>query len=283
MQYIESPNKHEGRIKDLRLIVWHDMEMPEYTSTAERCANYFASPKAGVSAHLCADPDSVVECVKPEDTAWHAPGANADGYGVELAGKASQLRADWLDDASKATIRQAAKPVVAVMKAHAIPMKWLTDAELADGKTKGHTTHAQVTRVFKKSSHTDPGKGFPTDFVTATINALLHPAPKPAPKPATKPTGPAPLKVDGDLGKETIKRWQQIMKTPVDGEISKPSALIKAVQEHLNHFNGRLKTDGVLGELTIKAIQRYLGVEQDGHMGSVTVKHLQERLNHGKF
>ena len=283
MKYIESPNKHEGRIKELRLIVWHDMEMPEYTDTAERCANYFHSPKAKVSAHICADPDSVVECVKPQDTAWHAPGANADGYGVELAGRANQERADWLDDNSKATIRQAAVPVVQVMKDHKIPMKWLTDTELADGKTKGHTTHAQVTRVFKKSTHTDPGKGFPQDFVSGVINGLLHPAPAAAPKPAAKPAGPAQLKVDGDLGPETIKRWQAVMKTTVDGKISKPSSLIKAVQERLNAYGARLKADGILGSITIKALQRYLGVDQDGDLGPVTVKALQTLLNHGKF
>ena len=132
-------------------------------------------------------------------------------------------------------------------------------------------------------SVSDTGKGFPQDFVSGVINGLLHPAPAAAPKPAAKPAGPAQLKVDGDLGPETIKRWQAVMKTTVDGKISKPSSLIKAVQERLNAYGARLKADGILGSITIKALQRYLGVDQDGDLGPVTVKALQTRLNHGKF
>jgi N-acetyl-anhydromuramyl-L-alanine amidase AmpD len=40
----------------------------------------------------------------------------------------------------------------------------LTNDELADGETKGLVSHSQVSAVFKKSTHTDPGEGFPWDF-----------------------------------------------------------------------------------------------------------------------
>jgi N-acetyl-anhydromuramyl-L-alanine amidase AmpD len=40
----------------------------------------------------------------------------------------------------------------------------LTNDELADGTTKGLVSHSQVSAVFKKSTHTDPGEGFPWDF-----------------------------------------------------------------------------------------------------------------------
>jgi N-acetyl-anhydromuramyl-L-alanine amidase AmpD len=43
-----------------------------------------------------------------------------------------------------------------------IPVKHLTNAELKSGQ-KGIVSHAQVSEVFKKSDHTDPGKGFPWD------------------------------------------------------------------------------------------------------------------------
>jgi len=102
------------------------------------------------------------------------------------------------------------------------------------------------------------------------------------------------LLVDGVLGKNTITRWQQVMKTPVDGVISDPSDLVKAVQEELNK-----KLDGtdlvVDGEginqddkitKTVTALQKYLGTPVDGKLSlpvSDAVKALQTKLNAGSF
>lgn len=197
-RFVQARNYTKGRIKPLRVVVWHDMEAPEKTTTAEGVANYFAGANAPqASAHVCADSDSVVECVKPGDTAWHAPGANADGYGIELAGYARQSTAEWEDDFSKATIHHAAHWVAPIMHAHGIPARFLTDAELAGGEVKGMTTHAQVTRVFRKSDHTDPGPNFPEAFVASIVHAELaalepKPAPAPAPHPAPKPAPARP-------------------------------------------------------------------------------------------
>lgn len=113
------------------------------------------------------------------------------------------------------------------------------------------------------------------------------------------------LDVDGWLGSGTISRWQEIMGTPVDGVLSKPSMLVEAVQEHLNAAGSRdaegdtLDTDGkgiqsnedgrypdAPGTTsTIEALQDYLGVSVDGYFSapSSAVKALQTRLNTGKF
>ncbi|MFG3709225.1 hypothetical protein ACGF7U_31465 [Micromonospora sp. NPDC047670] len=111
--------------------------------------------------------------------------------------------------------------------------------------------------------------------------------PKP---PATKP---AQLVVDGRLGTRTITRWQQIMGTPVDGRITEPSALVKAVQRHLNaQIRAGLVVDGEgirqdgRTYKTVRALQRYLDTEQDGIMSepvSAVVRAVQRRLNSGKF
>jgi hypothetical protein len=123
--------------------------------------------------------------------------------------------------------------------------------------------------------------------MTAPINT--------APKPTTKPK-PAALTVDGKLGPATIRRWQQVMGTPADGVISRPSALVKAVQRRLNTKGAGLVVDGKgIGSnlrddygptKTVKALQRYLGTTADGvlsHPSSNAVKALQRRLNEGKF
>ena len=129
--------------------------------------------------------------------------------------------------------------------------------------------------------------------IAKKIRALdAQPAPsKPAPsKPA--PAKPAQLDEDGKLGPATIKRWQQIMGTPADGVISKPSDLVKAVQRHLNKHGARLVVDGDgirqdgLRYQTTRALQFYLGVTPDGRLDkpvSATVRALQKRLNSGKF
>lgn len=123
--------------------------------------------------------------------------------------------------------------------------------------------------------------------MTAPINTT--------PKPTTTPK-PVTLTVDGKLGPATIKRWQQVMDTPADGAISRPSSLVKAVQRHLNAKGARLEVDGKgIGRnddgdygptLTVKALQKYLGTTADGvlsHPSSAAVKALQRRLNTGKF
>jgi hypothetical protein len=42
-----------------------------------------------------------------------------------------------------------------------IPVRHLTNDELADGQSKGFVSHAQVSEVYKQSNHWDPGPGFP--------------------------------------------------------------------------------------------------------------------------
>lgn len=95
---------------------------------------------------------------------------------------------------------------------------------------------------------------------------------------ATRTITRAPLVVDGDLGPATIRQWQKVMGTPVDGVISKPSSLVMAVQRVV-----KVAPDGFLGAVTWRAIQRRLGVVADGVPGPITIKALQRRLNTGRF
>jgi len=127
-------------------------------------------------------------------------------------------------------------------------------------------------------------------------------APTVPPKPT--PTPPGKLVEDGYMGSKTIKAWQKIMGTPVDGEFSSPSSLTKAVQNHLNakkitdkegqkllpdgrgigsNNDNRYPSTGTTD--TIEALQKYLKCTVDGYLSSPsnTVKVLQKRLNTGKF
>lgn len=122
----------------------------------------------------------------------------------------------------------------------------------------------------------------------ARLAAKLRGTSTPVTPPAT--TG---LTVDGLLGAATIRRWQQVMHTPVDGKISNPSDLIKAVQRALNSHGAKpvllvdgkgIAQDGTVTH-TIRALQSYLHTPVDGKLSkpSDCVKALQRRLNTGTF
>lgn len=116
----------------------------------------------------------------------------------------------------------------------------------------------------------------------------------PAPGTPLPPSTPLQLVVDGELGPKTIRRWQQVMKTEVDGIISEPySALVAAVQRRLKDTVDRsLVVDGhgIVQNgrryRTVGALQRYLKTPVDERLdtpSSETIKALQRRLNLNKF
>lgn len=116
------------------------------------------------------------------------------------------------------------------------------------------------------------------------------------------------LAVNGICDPATVRKWQSVMKTTVDGVISgqlvpdqrtywRPnladicvtyggygSELIRAVQKQLKaekRYMGEI--DGLLGPATIKAIQAHYGLTQDASFGPATVKALQTALNKNEF
>lgn len=152
--------------RKVRLIVIHSMESAETGNTAENCAEDFRTrgPKQPGSSHLVIDNNSIIQCVKDGELAAAAPGANQDGLHIELAGRARQTEKEWLDDYGQKMLELAADATAQYCLKYDIPVRLMTDAELANKSAKGICGHAQVSRVFRKSSHTDPGPGFPWGF-----------------------------------------------------------------------------------------------------------------------
>lgn len=156
----KSSHEVEGR-REVRLIVIHSMEAPENPDTAEVIAEFFQNPPHPASAHLCIDNDSIVRCVPDNNIAGGAPGANPDGIHLELAGYANQTEAEWLDDYGKKLLENAAEAAAQYCLKYDIPVRRLTNEQLADKHSKGFVSHSQVSEVFKQSDHWDPGPGFP--------------------------------------------------------------------------------------------------------------------------
>jgi len=253
--FIESPHVKRTGGRQIDLIVVHTMEMDEKGETAENCAQWFCNPKAKVSAHYCVDADSVVQCVQDKDVAWHAPGANHDGIGIEHAGRAKQTGRDWSDEYSTAMLERSATLAAELCRKYKIPVTWLFPADLVAGK-RGITTHDAVSKAFKRGSHWDPGQGFPVEKYLALIRAKLGGTAAPT---DTKPLKDAPptLKLGAD-------GWQV-------------TRLQRMLRDH-GLFPEPAKIDGDFGEITdaaVKAFQQLHDLTPDGIVGPMTWRALE--------
>lgn len=306
-------NYYIGRTRAIRVIVLHSMEAQESADTAEAVGRWFQNPAANGSTQVGVDSDSICRYVGDEHTVWGAKGVNADGLHIEQAGYARQTAAQWRDNYSLRTIENAAIIGAEWAIKYKIPVRWLTIAQIRDGKTKGFMTHHDSTIAFSvRGGHTDPGAAYPRGYylerVAFHVKRLTSPT---NPAPATPKPTPVPviekkvsLTVDGVMGPATRRRWQEIMRKQgyssvvVDGVISRPSRLVRAVQEHLNSKGAKLVVDGLgiqsnaggrypsSGSTeTLRAAQRYAGTSPDGYLSkpSAWVRWLQRRLNEGKF
>lgn len=153
-----------GGRRPVRVVVIHDMEYPERSTAAEDVARYFATTDTKASAHICVDSDSIVQCVKDNDVAYAAPGANSDGIQIELAGYGRQTHAEWLDEYGQRLLARAGNAVAQYCLKYAIPVVHLTNDQLRGGQ-RGIVGHVQVSEVYRRSTHTDPGPAFPWSFL----------------------------------------------------------------------------------------------------------------------
>lgn len=251
MQTVKARHYRKGRIAPIRAVIIHDMEAPEGPLTAENVANYFATTSTVASAHINVDNNSAVRSVPDADTAFAAPGANADGLQLEIAGYMRQTRAQWLDDYSKAALGQAARVVADWCRTYNIPPVRLTRAELKAG-SKGISCHVDVSAVYKRSDHTDPGSGFPWDYLLAEVRNQLG-ATVPPVAMADAPEWPGRyfvVKSPPMVGKD-ITAWKRQMRTR-GWTITVTTAYTAADADVTRRFQGEkgLVVDGIVGPNT---------------------------------
>lgn len=156
-------------------IVVHSMEAPEASTTAEAVAAWAAGRRAPrASWHYALDDDSTIACVPEEHVAWAAPGMNRKGIQLEHAGYARQSEAEWFDPFSRRMLARSAKLVATICTRWNIPPVFVDAAGLLRGE-RGITTHYQVTKGPGKgrTTHTDPGRGFPMSTYLAMIEREL--------------------------------------------------------------------------------------------------------------
>ncbi|MBA2462023.1 MAG: N-acetylmuramoyl-L-alanine amidase [Actinobacteria bacterium] len=253
MAYPFLPSPHLTRTEGRRidLIVLHTMEAAERDGAAESCARWFQNPRSRLSAHYCVDASSVVQCVRDQDVAWHAPGANHDGLGIELAGRAGQSRREWADGYSAAVLERGAELTAGLCRRYSIPAVWLWPPDLLAGR-RGLTSHSAVSEAFGRSTHLDPGLGFPAERYLALVRSHL----------GTGTNGellkrPPPTLRRGAQGWQVMRlqrllrrQGQRGLPAQVDGVFgSRTEAAVRAFQA----LHG-LEADGIVGPLTWRAL-----------------------------
>lgn len=149
------------------LVVIHSADIGESLDGAEALARGFARQRFLAdgrenksSAHFNVDADSITQSVLETDIANHAPGVNPISIGIELCGRARQTEAEWADEFSRNVVIRAASLTADICRRRGIPVVFVpADGLLRGGR--GITTHAEVSKAFKRSSHSDPGPAFP--------------------------------------------------------------------------------------------------------------------------
>jgi N-acetyl-anhydromuramyl-L-alanine amidase AmpD len=159
-------------------IVVHTMEVPCVSGMAARISQRFALGERKVSAHYCVDPAEVVQCVLDTNVAWHCPGANRRGIGIEHAGYSQGPHAtDWFqDEHALAMLDLSARLVADLCDRWDIPIVHPTPAEISEGK-RGIIGHDDATEAFRTTGgHTDPGKDWPWGaFMAKIVNRVCTP------------------------------------------------------------------------------------------------------------
>lgn len=167
--------------------------------------------------------------------------------------------------------------------------KWVANWGKNDG-----TQHTNTSQYGTLQQYTS--KPLDKNFMYADISRYSRGGTE-SPKP-TEPPYKFHLKIDGWLGKESVKAMQSWLGTPVDGVVSgqsnrqkkylincvngvwkfsdnpKGSLMVKALQRKIG-----CSIDGIMGKNTVTALQRMLGIKQDGYLGSETAEALQRYLN----
>jgi peptidoglycan hydrolase-like protein with peptidoglycan-binding domain len=257
--FIKARNFTRGRSVNPSLIVIHDMEAGEYSSTAENCASYFAGANAPrASAHYNCDNNSTVCSVKPDDTAWHTAEnrTNNCGIGIEQAGYANQgigPGTGWNDQYSQDMILGQVAPLVAALcQRYGIPVQFLSAADLAAGNLRGISSHREITYGFKVyGGHTDPGPDYPFGQLLGEVNRILG---NPLDVPYQPTAGPNPgVWTVGSTGNK-VKDIQKLVGVTADGVFGPATAAaVTAWQKKL-----QIPADGVWGPRTEEATTQLL-------------------------
>jgi len=176
---ISSPHSSPRGGKAVKWVVIHTAEGAR---TVESLGAFFAKPATQASSHVGIDDHRIETYVDYSRAAWTLRGGNAISDNAELCGFARWTREEWLRDHPR-MLELAAQWIAERCKVRGVPLVKLSPADVAAGKS-GVIGHVDYTMGAKDGTHTDPGAGFPWDYVMELARGDKNPA--------TPPGGPLP-------------------------------------------------------------------------------------------
>lgn len=169
------PSPHNsGRSGSVRLIVLHTTEGAQ---DIESLANWFKNPSSKVSSHVGADNHrrgTIAEYVKRDRAAWAQGNYNSASICIEMCtpkGAANGWSRDYWLTKQGWLLDNTAEWVAEEARAYGIPLVKLTGSQ-ATGGGRGLCGHVDI----QPADRTDPGKGFPWDYIIAKATGTKPPA-----------------------------------------------------------------------------------------------------------
>jgi len=158
-------------------IVIHTTESGLRKGSAKAVASWLSRTEYKASAHYVIDADETLSIVDLEDTAWGVGGGpqNSSGVQLELVGRASTTRDDWLNGLEHKVLCRAAAITALLAYTYEIPLRRVEAHGLND-LISGVAGHSAYTTAFGISTHTDPGIEFPWDAFLAQSAQYLEAA-----------------------------------------------------------------------------------------------------------
>lgn len=254
-----------------------------------------SNPNRQASAHYLAFSDGSISSQVDEDyRAWTSGSAAADNPSITIEIQNSGGRKHGNDN------HRDSWPISA--KAQASVEALIADIARRHGWKTINVTMVRGHREFQATACPGGFVWHRRSSIAANALSIFRGITKPAPKPS--PSKPSDnIAVDGLWGPATTRRVQQVLKTPVDGKVSRQpnafrkanpglvggwqwvarpgsSPMVVALQRRLG-----VSADGRIGPQTISALQRRLGTPVDGKVSrpSTMVRALQRNLNSGKL
>ena len=142
---------------------------------------------------------------------------------------------------------------------------------LPEGKVvtvEGNSGNCVQQRTYNRNDSTIVGYGHPK--YAAETAATVTPAP--APKAKNK------IEEDGKWGTKTTRKAQEVFGTTVDGIVSQQDVKYKATNRGLTSGWEWVNKPKKGGSELIRAIQKWVGVDMDGILGPVTIRAMQHKL-----
>jgi hypothetical protein len=161
---------HHSGTRTRNQIIWvvlHDTE----GGSAKGVAMYFSTSQSGGSVQVVVDDNTCYRVLSDLQIPWGAPGANEQGWHIEMCGFASWRNYMWRQT-HRRTLHRAAYKVALHCKRFKIPVQFVDAAGLKQ-KKHGITTHAECTKAFG-GTHTDPGPGFPRTYFMSLVRMYYY-------------------------------------------------------------------------------------------------------------